>query len=229
MISNTFDDSARNLEKNIREDAYASIEEGISNDKLKEELEKIIKLKIKNTSQYINLSIKANLKEYEKNIKNDLGRFIRYIKDIEEITFQTVNSNIACNIYTKSGIKWVQGLGGVVGLLGASFLIAANIWNPIGWLMTIAGLISISKAIFQFFSKSYKKAQQRKSVDENLKKNMKKFQEEILNNKKEIACKIKVENNKIEYKIDSFVESVSNQLDIIIIFQQALQKIQNAI
>ena len=74
-------------------------------------------------------------------------------------------------------------------------------WNPIGWIGMILGAISIFlgviDAVGSFFSKEYKKAQQGKSVDRNIKNIVEKL------------------NGKIDEKIDEVMFEIKDKMKYI--------------
>lgn len=118
----------------------------------------------------------------EKDIKSDIERelenFKRRIGNIAQ-EFQSLSiknsfdSNL--NIDIDSGIdKW--GLLSVgAGVAGLIYTIAAtNFWNPLGWAAIAFSVATIVlgfyKSVRKAFSDSYKMSEQRKAVDENLRK-----------------------------------------------------------
>ena len=79
-------------------------------------------------------------------------------------------------------------------------------WNPMGWVGMTLGAISIFlgviDAIGGFFSKEHKKAQQRKSVDRNIKDIVEKLNEKIDEKKDEVMFEIKNKMKVITHELE---------------------------
>ncbi len=162
---------------------YAHIERKIEDEECKE----IFKNELIQGIETLHENIKRRFRECEKRFDGEIKEAIKQleyrIKDslamLERIS---IDRGFNLNFDTDSGIdgtKLATSIGGL-GLLGIF-----NVWNPMGWLALtagiITGLVGIARSIWNFFSSSYKKSQQRKEVDKNLDKACEKITENVRN------------------------------------------------
>lgn len=100
-------------------------------------------------------------------------------------------------------------------------VIAANLWNPAGWAAASAAVIAtviISagtiifgtwKSVGKIFSSNYKKSEQRKAVDENLRKICQNSKEQVYKSiKNEIDKNLKPQIDKIQNSLQDSVKTI---------------------
>ncbi|HEC1792705.1 TPA: hypothetical protein R1734_001027, partial [Campylobacter lari] len=109
-----------------------------------------------------------------------LQKFQEKLEISIENNFKTnINNKILLNINIDSGLDKTA----LFGALGGMALAVANFWNPGAWVFlaisVISGLIGVFRSIRKIFDKNYKRSQQKKSVDENLRKIVAQLQDDI--------------------------------------------------
>ena len=171
----------------------------IDRDITKSELEKKLKEIIIKNQTVIEKEFKEksdeNIAEFKEAIKEIANNLKKYLENILSYNFK-FNSiddfeiNLDIDIGVKIGKLLMVIIGGIL-----------MFWNPMGWVGMTLGAISIFlgviDAIGGFFSKEHKKAQQRKSVDRNI---------------KDIVEKL---NEKIDEKIDEVMFEIKNKMKVI--------------
>ncbi len=147
---------------------HARIERGIEDDK---ECETIFKDEFLQGMEKLRENIKERFEKDEQQFREDIQEDIeQFKKRIKMSLAHLERTNIDCgfdfnlNIDTDSGIQGI-GLAASVGSLVFGIL---DFWNPAGWAAIGLGLVGLIKSVWNFFSSSYKKAQQRKAVDKSL-------------------------------------------------------------
>ena len=137
------------------------------------------------------------------------------------------NSKTDFNFKLDNGINKM----GIVGALIGGIALA---WNPMGWALiaiSVATLLfSAYKSVRSFFSSNYKKSQQRKSTDENLRNIVKDINQNlednlhssidtVINNIKEIKNSMRLSVNHIEtvhtqiFNAEKELNKLSNKLE----------------
>ena len=164
-LSNTGRSLIEDFTRDSRREVYAKIERDISNDEFKTVLRDCI---TKNQGQLSNKlpgMMKKELRSFESNLKDIIKKLNRQTGDLLKVYKNVGNTEIELNIDLKSGINTTSLL---MSIIGGGLLL----WNPAGWLVLAPALATLAfqiyKAVRSFFSSSYKMAQQKKSVDENL-------------------------------------------------------------
>lgn len=158
----TFKNKARNA-------IYARIDDDISNDVFKSELEACIEQQKHILEQLMPEMVENELATFQKDIQEIIDNNQQRAKELQEIYSRAqpgkLSVDFTLDIDTDSGVKW----GSLLATLAGG---AALFWNPGGWVMltvAIAGLvISVAKSVWGFFDSDYKKEQQRKSASKNL-------------------------------------------------------------
>ncbi len=158
------------FKSDLREKMYAHINKNIEDEECKE----IFKNELIQGIETLHEDIKWRFRECEKRFDGEIKEAIKQleyrIKDslamLERIS---IDRGFNLNFDTDSGIdgtKLATSIGGL-GLLGIF-----NAWNPMGWLVLtagiITGLVGIARSIWSFFSSRYQRSQQKKEVDKNL-------------------------------------------------------------
>lgn len=209
----------------VRDKMYEYIENNVSNDSFKSEFKSVIK----NEQELLNDEfIKAFEKVQErfvKDIENEIENLQRRIGNIAK-EFQSLSINndfdTNLNINIDSGIDKAGLVGAGIGAVGLTYMvIAANLWNPAGWAAASAAVIAtviISagtiifgtwKSVGKIFSSNYKKSEQRKAVDENLRKICQNSKEQVYKSiKNEIDKNLKPQIDKIQNSLQDSVKTI---------------------
>ena len=165
----------------------------------KSELERKLKEKIIKNQTVIEKEFKEksdeNIAEFKEAIKEIANNLKKYLENILSYNFKfNSTDDFKINLDIDIGIK----IGKLIMVIIGGILM---FWNPIGWIGMILGAISIFlgviDAVGSFFSKEYKKAQQRKSVDRNIKNIVEKL------------------NGKIDEKIDEVMFEIKDKMKYI--------------
>lgn len=170
----------------IRDEIYNYINQNVKDSEFEARFKRIIENKQGALKYKFQIAFEKVEKDIQSDIERELENFERRIDNIAQ-EFQSLsikNSfDSSLNIDIDSGIdKWgLFSVGtGVAGVLVT--MTAANLWKPAGWaaasaLVITALVFSVAtiflgfyKSVRKFFSDSYKMSEQRKAVDENLRK-----------------------------------------------------------
>ncbi len=163
-------DEIDQFKSDLREKMYAHINKNIEDEKCKE----IFKNELIQGIETLHEDIKWRFRECEKRFDGEIKEAIKQleyrIKDsLAMLEHISIDRGFNLNFDTDSGIdgtKLATSIGGL-GLLGIF-----NAWNPMGWLVLtagiITGLVGIARSIWSFFSSRYQRSQQKKEVDKNL-------------------------------------------------------------
>ncbi|HQT74935.1 MAG TPA: hypothetical protein PLX84_13440 [Acidiphilium sp.] len=163
-------DALRALETNIRRKIYVQIEAGIGTDKLKAELQSSLESHVPAMQREVESKFKAASTQFQNAIANAAERFQKHLKDLGDIAGAQMREvsgpSFKLELRVDSGVNIV---GLVVTAIGGLALLATN---PAGWVvitLSAVGIIfSLAKALWGLVDNDFKKAQQRKAVDESL-------------------------------------------------------------
>lgn len=216
----------------VQNEMYRIIEEDIDNEEFKEKFEEVIKkeqeaLKIafENVSKQVQEDFQKELKNELENLQRRIGNVAEEFKEIS--LHNEFNSSL--DIKIDSGIDKMGILGVGVGAGGLVYAVVAmgNIWNPLGIAMIALGaiglIISFLKSIRSFFSTKYKKAQQKKAVDENLRTIRQDMQDKV---KKSIHAYIE---NEIKPHINKLQDELKESIKIIKRLSEFLEDSQSEV
>ncbi|WP_367168910.1 hypothetical protein NMD29_20545 [Escherichia coli] len=185
-LINQGEDAVDAFHSRARKQIYSEIEDDISNDRFKDELETAIRQQHTVLEKSLPDIFKNELDTFKDEIEEIVQRFQKYAQDIlatySKIQQQKFDNQFELKINIDNGLK----LTSLVATLAGGALL---LWNPAGWLIlapALAGMVfAVYKAVRSFFSSSYKIAQQKQSADDNLNKiarNMKSAIEEGIDN-----------------------------------------------
>ncbi|WP_067587169.1 hypothetical protein [Endozoicomonas ascidiicola] len=164
-LSNTGRSLIEDFKRDSRKEVYAKIEKNISNDEFKTVLKNCITKNQEKLSDKLPSTMKRELRRFENNLKDIIKKLNRQTGDLLKVYKNVGNTEIELNIDLKNGINTTSLL---MSIIGGGLLF----WNPAGWFVLAPALATlvfqVYKAVRSFFSSSYKMAQQKKSVDENL-------------------------------------------------------------
>lgn len=159
------------FKSSVRQKIYKYIDKDVSNDDFKNYFNRLLEEEVKvfeyNTTEMIEQSLASLAKDIEET-QNELLKEVKKLSQEYKNFARLNNLQFDLSFKLDSGINKAALLSTV---LSASLL---TIWNPVGWLVigaTVLGLaFSFAKAVWGFFSTSFKQEQQRKNVDNNLPK-----------------------------------------------------------
>lgn len=211
------------FEQETRQNVYERIDSDISNDDFKIILKNEIDKNIALITEKLQEGFTNETNIFDENIKQKLQKLSTRLVSIQnnfksdDVTDLKGSINLKFDI--NSGINKMGLFGVGIGVAAAAW------WNPVGWVaisLTAVGLIfSFAKAVFSFFSKDFKKSEQRKSVDKNLSnivRELKRVARENLSNVEEriepslIDLKIKLKEPSDQ--IESLVQDINQSIKI---------------
>ncbi|MCR6573610.1 GTPase [Campylobacter insulaenigrae] len=199
-------DSNLQIEKfqtNTRSKMYKIIEQDITDAEFKDYFEEEIQKQINFLTQNMDKCFKSLTIEFESKLQKILQKFQEKLEIGMENNFKANSNKIPLNINIDSGLDKIAlfgSLGGMVGGMVVAFTTFTGGWGLLA-LAVISGLIGVFKSIRKMFDKNYKRSQQKKSVDENLRKIVAKLQDDIQKQLKD--------NNK---NIKDPIENIKNTL-----------------
>ncbi|MDE7316234.1 MAG: hypothetical protein K2N12_00645 [Helicobacter sp.] len=207
IISNKIDKYIEKFKINVRIDTYDFIDSDVSDKEFEETFKIIIRQEQKILEN--NLILDDEFKKLQEDIKEELEnlkRRISYaIQDFNHNLKIDFEHNISMDM--KSGIDTVGIFASLLGVVGIYFTLA-NFWNPVGWtaaaLTGIATLIGFGKSIYKFFSSDYKKSEQKRAANENLKR----ISENIKEN-------IEVELEKLRRNINEYIQNIQRECETV--------------
>lgn len=233
FITDLLDSAEKQVDKTkskILTEMYDYIETDVKDKEFKEKFERVVEYQIANLGDNIKQVSKEVEKEFVEKIKRDVKQYKSRIQGAAANMAEVEISNDfgqKLEINIDSGInKW-----GVIGsLVGVG---AAMFWNPGGWVILtlgiLASLLSFAKAIIKFFSSSYRKSQQRKAVDDNLREISKKLKEDIEKQLEENEDKIKQPIENIKLELDQPIKNTQNTIESLNQIAAKLQILANSI
>lgn len=184
----------RDFESNTRKEIYNYIDENVSNDSFKIRLEELLKEKYNHMEKNIPTNIQKQMSKFQNSVTEILENFKRRvdlaIQEYQTFNFGDFDSKSSINLKIDNGINGWGVVGGFLAAGSTAYaywtIAAANSWNWVGWTMIAAGaitaLVSFGKSIYKFFSDDYKKSEQKKAFDENIKKIVDNIKPKIMEN-----------------------------------------------
>jgi AAA15 family ATPase/GTPase len=200
----------RTFETDVRNAIYRKINNGIDNDDMKHALSEAIKngqTKLESTLQE---KMKTELERFQEDVKVTLEGFQQRIDDLQNI-YRSIGTaalpGFDLHMKFDNGIKYTS----LIATLGGGLLM---LWNPVGWVSLALGavtlFVSLVKAIYGFFNKDYKKAQQRKAADENIRRVIKSMQSAMKPSYDQIMELVKTRIDEIKTEVESSVKQIDN-------------------
>lgn len=151
----------------VRDRIFNRIEGNISNDQLKS----LLKTYIEESLERVRSDLDEKLEDYAKVLEQKFVEIIRRSQDLGKETLREMLSSVNFEGFVLNLELSIEGIDYVS--LGASVVGGILLfWNPAGWLSIIGGVVSVIagayKAVRSFFSKEYKRSQQREAAIENI-------------------------------------------------------------
>jgi len=176
-LTNAGSDAIDQYISRVKNDMYTHIARDIKNDAVKSLLQETIAQEQDVLQKDLLVVMDAQVRVFQKNIESILAQFKEHAAEIGE-TFRSVSHvefgksfNFEMNF--NNGIDYTGLLASLMGTGGLVYGML-NAWNPSGWVALALGaagvLVGLFKSVAGFFSSDYKKSQQRKVVEENLRK-----------------------------------------------------------
>lgn len=165
-------DALRTFETSVRSEVYGLINDGISNETLKDLLQTSMTGHVAVLQEHLGEASRKSMAAFQDSITKTTERFQKHLKDLGELASGKMRDAPAASFSLDLKIdSGVNVLGLVTTAIGAAALL---ITGPAGWLFitfsAVGLVISLAKALWGLVDEDFKKAQQRKAVDENLEK-----------------------------------------------------------
>ncbi|MBD9537386.1 hypothetical protein IB227_16170 [Stenotrophomonas sp. STM01] len=184
----------RTFETGARNEVYGLINDGISNESLKSKLEDSMNRHAVLLSEDLAKASQKSMTAFQESIAKTTERLQKHLKDLGEIASgkmrQSSVTGFSLDLKIDNGIS-------VIGLVTSGISTALLAFaGPPGWvLVTISAIgiaISFAKALWSLIDEDFKKAQQRKAVDENLLKARSSLTEDLENSERDIMAALDV-------------------------------------
>ena len=148
---------------------YSEIDDDVSNDFFKTKLEQLIEIHQERLSERLKKAMAKEIERFEKETENIVKRFEDKGRELTDIYTTFASTDIKRDFDLKLDMDNGLRLTNLLAVIAGGALMW---WNPAGWFIIGMGAASIAigayKAVRGFLSPSYKKAQQRKAADDNL-------------------------------------------------------------
>ena len=163
-------DSLRALKTGVRKEIYALIEVGISNEKLKSELQSSLERHVSDMQRDVDKKFKESATQFQSAVNKAAERFQKHLKDLGEIAGAQMRDlsgpSFNLDLRVNNGVN----IAGLVTTAVGAIILALT--GPAGWVvisLSVVGVIlSLAKALWSLVDEDFRKSQQRKAVDENL-------------------------------------------------------------
>lgn len=209
----------------VRDTMYKYIDYNVSDSDFEYKFKSVVEKEQENLGDKFKEAFEKVQERFVKDIENEIENLQRRIGNIAK-EFQSLKINNSfdsnLNINIGSGIDKAGLIGAGIGAVSLTYMIiAANLWNPAGWAAASAAVIAtviISagtiifgtwKSVGKIFSSNYKKSEQRKAVDENLRKICQNSKEQVYKSiKNEIDKNLKPQIDKIQNSLQDSVKTI---------------------
>lgn len=181
-------DALRTFETSVRQEVYGQISDGLSNDALKERLQASMTRNATALQEQLGNASRKSMATFQDSIAKTTERFQKHLKDLGELASGKMRDAPAASF--SLDLKIASGVS-VIGLVSTAIGTAALlIAGPAGWVVitfSAVGLaISLAKALWGMVDEDFKKAQQRKAVDENLEKARASLKDDLENSERAV-------------------------------------------
>ncbi len=216
----------RDLLQNVRRKTYSRIEDDISNERFKEILNQYIEEELQVLLTSFSETIRTRIERFHTEATKILQRYEEQAQDLIDITKKlhcnNANKNITLDINIDNGINKVGLLSALVGLALSPVTGGASLW--VVGASALTALVSVGKALFGFFSSSYKIAQQKKSTDENLRNIEAYLNDELHNNLNALLPDLETNIDSIKNALDEPIIKINQTATLL---QNSNQKLKN--
>jgi len=153
----------------VRNTLYALIEDDISNDYFEDALKDSISAQQECLSKQLPEAMEKDVAKFQRDAEDILKRFEEQTRELTAIYQKLGNARLDDTFNLKLALDNGLKVTNLLAVLAGGALLW---WNPAGWFVLAMGAASIAvgayKAARSFFSSDYRKAQQRKAVEDNL-------------------------------------------------------------
>lgn len=155
----------------VRQQIYAQIEDDITNEDFESKLYTIMEQEQCTIQDGLPELFDKKVKQFQKQVAGIIDRFEEHSKDIlvcyEQLNQAKVSNEFSIDVSMDKGIN-LYGL--ITSFVGGALML----WTPVGWVVMSIGAITLLtglfKSIWGFFSDDYRKSQQRKAAEKNIRK-----------------------------------------------------------
>lgn len=207
-----------NFASSVRNKVYALIDDDISNDYFKGSLRDKIDAEQQKLNERLPEALGKEVEGFQKDAEYIINRFESQAQELTAIYSKLghtrLNEKFNFKIKIDNGIKVAGLLGGLIGIALAPFTGGASLW-----LMGLSGLtmlVSVGKALWSAFSSDYKKSQQRKSTDDNLRNITQQLRDSLLDGLKNALSEIQQKIDQIEQALESPAKQADTQVQALI-------------
>ncbi|RMI03159.1 DUF726 domain-containing protein [Stutzerimonas nitrititolerans] len=207
-----------NFASSVRNKVYALIDDDISNDYFKGSLRDKIDTEQQKLNERLPEALGKEVEGFQKDAEYIINRFESQAQELTAIYSKLghtrLNEKFNFKIKIDNGIKVAGLLGGLIGIALAPFTGGASLW-----LMGLSGLtmlVSVGKALWSAFSSDYKKSQQRKSTDDNLRNITQQLRDSLLDGLKNALSEIQQKIDQIEQALESPAKQADTQVQALI-------------
>lgn len=187
----------------VRNQMYSLIESDISNEDFKDALQSKIDRQQKQLSHQLPEAMGKEIERFQKDVEYILKRFEGQTHELNAIYAKLnstqLNGKFNFKLNLDNGIK----VGSLLLTIGGTI---AAVLGTGGWILAIglAGLFfSFTKAVWSFFDSDYKKSQQKKSVDDNLRSTTEQLRKSLRDALQGTLPEMKQKISQIEQAIDA--------------------------
>ncbi|WP_129139583.1 AAA family ATPase [Modicisalibacter coralii] len=168
-LESSAETSIERFSSDVLNEVYSEIDDDISNDAFKAILKQLIKTHQERLNESLKKAMAQQIERFKKETENIVKRFEDKSRELTDIYTTIASADIDRDFDLKLDIDNGLRLTNLLAVIAGGALLW---WNPAGWLVIGMGAASIAigayKAVRGFLSSSYKKSQQRKAADENL-------------------------------------------------------------
>lgn len=203
------------FKSNVQNKMYEIIDNDIGNDEFKQKLKGYIESEQENLIKQLPQKMTVVIKGFQEDVEDILQRFEEQARELSDIynKFNSIqlNGKFELKLNLDNGIQ--------VGSLLLTFVGAiAAVLGTGGWVLVLglAGLVfSFAKSIWSAFDSDYKKAQQRKSTDENLRKITAQLSESLKTSLESVHSEMKPQIDLLEQALTAPAEQMKTLLQLL--------------
>lgn len=218
------------FEGSIRKRLYARIDKDVSNDQFKGEFKCALEDAQAEIQRDLPERIKREFETFSTDVSDVVDRFQQFVQELMDsfgnAGADALSGKVELKINIDNGIR-VQNL--LVALVGGALMF----WNPAGWFVLATGaaalLVSVGKALHGVFSSDYKKSQQRKAVDDNLREIVRTMRDSICADRKKAFPAVQGKIEEIQEALAEPVRQITGINDAVRRSIFELKKLSNSI
>jgi hypothetical protein len=210
-------DSLRALKTGVRQEIYALIEVGISNEKLKSVLQSSFERHVSDMQREVDRKFKESVTQFQSAVNKAAERFQKHLKDLGEIAGAQMRDLSGTSFNLDLRVSNGVNIAGLVTTAVGAIILALT--GPAGWVvisLSVVGVIlSFAKALWSLVDEDFRKAQQRKAVDENLFKVASSLQKDLEASEKVVVEAVESASTEAKKRLDGPQRNVKSQAAIL--------------